>query len=809
MTSSNSFSELIDAVADALIIVDQQSRILWCNQKVTHILGYNVEEILEKSLDMLLPKELREAHAMFIGRYFSHPVSRPMGYSRPLRALTKSGKTIKVSIALSPIEWNRTHCAVATLRCHHSEQETTATLESVKDLFNESQSIAHVGAWDWDVQSNTLHWSEQIFHIFGLAPYLESPSYDTFISLIHPEDRVSVEAAIEDALTSDTPYLISHRVTRQDDSVRHVIERGRVYRNKAGEPIRMIGTVQDVTDDYNYHMQLKIADSVFKHAFDGAISTDNQLHIIRANPAFERMSSYRAQELEKQSLTKIIPGLKSSTIMDAVHKAGYWHGVLQCHDAEGDIFPAHLSISKIDDEAGPGIKFYVVTLTDISSIKLHEKQLQKLAYYDSLTSLFNRSYFIQKASALIKQSKRDNKGLAILFIDLDGFKEVNDTQGHQEGDRILTNIATKLDSLMQRDDLLSRFGGDEFVVLQQTNDRDSINELATSILRALTVTCDYGIYSYRITASIGIALYPQHGRNELELIKKADIAMYKAKYAGKNQFMFYVEEYGREKTDRLKLISDLDKAIQLDQIALFLQPIVMSRNESPSYFEALARWEHSEASPIPPSEFIPIAEETGLIIPLGKNLLSKVRLFMDQWYERQGKDVSVSFNLSVSQLYAPDLIQTVTEIFQSNRNLYKNLVFEITESSVMNQLDEARTELLKLKKLGCAIAIDDFGTGYSSLSYLSRLPIDVVKIDRSFVQNISERAENGSICRAIVSLSHALKLDVIAEGIETIKEYLELKDMNCDKVQGYLFGRPSPVQVIIDNIPDKKTASRS
>ncbi len=799
--SENNYSGLVNAVSDALLVVNRKGEILWCNQQVKTLLNYQVSELTGKPLDTLLPQEFKEAHAVMLNQYFRHPISRPMGFSRPLEALTHSGKPLKVAIALAPIEWATEQCALAMLRCHHLDKSAVGSFESVRELFDDSQSISHIGAWDWDIEQRELFWSDQVFAMYGIDKSQGTPDYDAYLSLIHKDDRDAVKASAEAALTQNTPYLVSHRIVRGDMTVRHVIERGKVYRNHHGKPIRMSGTVQDVTDDYNYHMQLKIANSVFKHAFDGAINNDSKLNIIRTNPAFERMCGYRTSELCHSNLTDLIPELNSGVVMNAINRQGYWRGPLQCHKADGGTFPVHLSVAKIEDEAGPGTKFFVVTLSDISSIKKHEKQLQKLAYYDPLTSLYNRSYFIEKVSEFISTASGLSSGCAVLFIDLDGFKEVNDTQGHQEGDRLLVEIAEKLSRIVGEKGLLSRFGGDEFVILQKSENQADISHLAQMILDALSFTCDYGMYSFAITASIGIALYPMHGHNELELIKKADIAMYKAKYAGKNQFTFYLEEYGREKTDRLKLISDLEKAIHQQQVHIFLQPIVSSRNEVPFYFEALARWDHPETGPVSPAEFIPIAEETGLIIPLGLCLLRQVKEFMTAWRHNHLSEVKVSFNLSVSQLYDASLHSSVEEIFSTgeDKSMLNNLVFEITESSVMDKLDKARSDLLKLKKLGCSIAIDDFGTGYSSLSYLSRLPIDVVKIDRAFVRNITQNTENGSICRAIVSLSHSLRLEVIAEGIETEQEYLELKDMRCDKVQGYLIGRPAPAAEALKN----------
>lgn len=544
LSSGNEFEVLINSVCDALIIVDSKGEVIWSNRQLFDLLGYTVDEIVGCNISLLLPEEFRDAHKVLLAQYFNRPSSRPMGYSRPLSAISKFNKSVAVDIALSPIRWKGQECALASLRENSTGTQGHASHTEIQQLLDESQSIAYIGAWDWNILKDTLHWSDQIFKIFGVDKRTFTPSYSAFLSFVHYQDRAIVEDAVKQALENDSPYKAHHRIVSNDNALRHVVERGKVYRDEQDNPIRMIGTVQDVTSEYNHQMQLKLAESVFRHSFDGAISTDRAFRILRANPAFERMSGHRSNDLERISLAEIIPGIKEEFISNQLNDSGHWRGALECQRANEETFPVHLSIARIDDEFSSSSKYYVVTLTDISSIKMHEEQLRKLAYFDPLTSLYNRSFFIEKTSQAIELCQRKNRSLSILFVDLDGFKEINDTKGHQEGDSLLVDIALKLSQVVQDRGLLARFGGDEFVVLLHTGNISRVTKLANEMLDVLSFTKEYSSYSYKVTASVGIALYPKHGSSEQDLIKKADIAMYKAKYAGKNRLMFYQEEFG-------------------------------------------------------------------------------------------------------------------------------------------------------------------------------------------------------------------------------------------------------------------------
>lgn len=791
---------LLDALPDALVVLNDQGMIEWANANMTALSGYAIAQLVGHALDRLIPDEYLASFHQFAQPFFNLPAPGAHHDRQTFSMLTQDQKTLTVKIQLSALQWQSKPCALLSIRQDNAPPLYEKTFEEVKSLFDESQAIAKIGAWEWHIKTGALHWSDQIYRIFGVDKLHFGASYEAFLAFVHPEDRTEVESSVAKALTEDAPYFVQHRIVRQDHSICYVVERAKVYRDASGAPQRMVGTVQDITDEYHYQIQLKLADSVFKHAYDGAISTDDNLNILKVNPAFERISGYSNSALQGIHLSNVVPDVMDSNILAEVTAKGHWRGPMNCVRRNRQVFPAHLSIAKVEDELQRDTKHFVITLTDISSIKRYQQQLEKLSIYDPLTSLFNRSYFIDKTNEAIHSCQREAGAFAVFFVDIDSFKELNDTQGHAEGDRVLLLISQRLADIFDDDALIARFSGDDFVILYRSGDIQRIERKANDILQALSLTREYGSYRYKITASIGIARYPNDGNSAQDLIKTADIAMYKAKASGKNRFLFYEEDFSREKAHRRKLISDLERAVSNHQLQVFYQPKVPCHYSQHAQFEALLRWQHPEMGWVPPLEFIPIAEETGLIVNIGQCVLQQVQAFIERWQRERAQPVTVSINLSPVQLFDPGLLDRILQTVGPDFAQFHCLEFEITESAVIQDISSATAVLKGLRQLGCTISIDDFGTGYSSLSYLSRLPIDTVKIDKSFVRNLPQNQEDSSICHAIVSLAHSLKLQVVAEGIETQEQYWHLQAMGCDAIQGYLFGHPMAADDVLRHI---------
>jgi diguanylate cyclase (GGDEF)-like protein len=426
-----------------------------------------------------------------------------------------------------------------------------------------------------------------------------------------------------------------------------------------------------------------------------------------------------------------------------------------------------------------------------------DQRIQFLATHDDLTRLPNRVMFNQLFERSIKLARRDGNKCAVLFIDLDRFKVINDSLGHSAGDTLLIEVAKRLRNCVRESDVVARLGGDEFVVmLDQISDRDEVAAVARKILAALLLPIILAGHECRTTGSVGIAVFPENGSDSLTLTKNADIAMYLAKEEGKNDFRFFSSEIKSQSIERLMLESDLRHALELDQLTLHYQPKLDVRTGRITGLEALLRWAHPELGDLPPAQFISLAEETGLIIPIGHWVL-KTACAQNMAWQRDGlPSISMAVNLSPRQFLDENLLRDIDEVLISTGMPAHLLQLEITESMVMQNVDRAVKLLDQIQSRGVRLAIDDFGTGYSSMSLMKQFPIDTIKIDRSFVRDLENSSEDRAIAKAIISMGKALGLTVVAEGVETVEQDAFLRGHECDELQGYLFSRPIPAEAI-------------
>jgi diguanylate cyclase (GGDEF)-like protein len=446
---------------------------------------------------------------------------------------------------------------------------------------------------------------------------------------------------------------------------------------------------------------------------------------------------------------------------------------------------------------------------EITDRKRTEEKIQQLAYYDTLTGLPNRQLFLQHLATAIEHAKQKNTKIAALYIDLDNFKRINDTLGHTFGDAVLKTIAERLDHCIRSDDCvtraeadqpgmhLARLGGDEFVaiLLEIENVEDAV-AVAERIRNQLARPVEHLGQEFVVTTSIGVSIYPNDGDDMDTLLKNADVAMYQAKNAGRNSVRFYSGTMSLRSLERLELENELRYAIQRNQLDLHYQPKINLETDELVGVEALLRWQHPERGNIPPSDFIPLAEECGLISSLGEWVLHKACQQVKQWQDRYLRNITMAVNVSSQQFYTSNMADIVLkELFDTGLSP-SSLQLELTETILMNDVNDTISTLTKLQKAGTSLAMDDFGTGYSSLSYLNRLPIDTLKIDRSFVMGLESIQENAAICSAIIAMGHALGMVVVAEGVETEFQKKYLKEQNCDQIQGYLISKPLPAEAL-------------
>lgn len=433
----------------------------------------------------------------------------------------------------------------------------------------------------------------------------------------------------------------------------------------------------------------------------------------------------------------------------------------------------------------------VGTHTDITLEKITEDNLKRMASYDTLTDLPNRKYFVDLLEKSIARAKRKSRRHAVLFLDLDRFKNINDSLGHSTGDKLLIQVAHRLSEVTREGDTVARIGGDEFsILLQEIDCTDQVTEISNRIIEVMQNPFDLQGHRVVISPSIGIVLYPDHAKTPEDLLKKADTAMYHAKRAGGNNYWFFTNEMKISVDRRLQLEEELRYAMENDEIFLNYQPKVSFKTGEIIGMEALARWQRNDSKMVPPNEFIPIAEETGLIIPLGEDILYKAIRDAKRWNDAGLMTLKISVNISARQFSQEDLPEKINRALQLAQLSPEQLELEITEAAAMENLEISINFMEKIKNYGITLAMDDFGTGYSSLSYLKKFPLDCLKVDQSFIRDMEKSEVNKNIVETVINLAHNLNLEVVAEGVETQEQVTLLAEMGCDTLQGYFFSKP-------------------
>ena len=544
--------------------------------------------------------------------------------------------------------------------------------------------------------------------------------------------------------------------------------------------------------------QLRLYATVFTSASEGMTITDAESRIVAVNPAFCAISGYSVEEVMGKTPAILNSGRQSADFYQKMwaelHSDGHWHGEIWNRRKDGGIYPEWLSIAAVYGEKGEVIN-YIGVFTDISEQKQNEARIHHLAHHDVLTGLPNRLLLEDRVSQGILKSKRSNKPMALIFVDLDRFKNINDTLGHEIGDNLLVQAAQRGLSVLRDTDTLSRQGGDEFVVvLPELDHRQDAMHVTRKLLAALGHPYLLAGHELIVSASAGIALYPDDGQTVSELLRKADAAMYRAKDEGRNTFRFFSAEINTASLGELLLENDLHGAIDRGEVFMYYQPKVDARTGDLIGAEALMRWQHREHGMIPPSRFIPLAEENGLINAFGEWAIRNVCAQQRAWLDAGLLVVPVAVNISAQQFAQQDLPKMVAHVLAEYGIPPQLLELELTESLLMRNASRATQVLQILRNMHVHVSIDDFGTGYSSLSYLKQFPVQSLKIDRSFVCEIGEQGETVKLASAIIAMAHELDLAVIAEGVETEAQSRYLLDHGCDQFQGYLYGRPQPAE---------------
>jgi diguanylate cyclase (GGDEF)-like protein/PAS domain S-box-containing protein len=678
-------------------------------------------------------------------------------------------------------------------------------------MLAESQRLAHIGTWEWDVSSGVVAWSDELYRIYGVEPEEYEPSFEGYLEHVHPDDRERVAATVREALQTHKPYAFEERILRPDGSVLYLRSQGRPVLGPDGEIERLVGACHDITDRRLAEHDLAVAQRRFEMAFRHAPIAKTLVEfrsgravLVDVNPAFCRLLGRSREDLlarDIEDITHPDDRSASTNLLENVLTPEHPSAQLEKRYVRpnGDVVWAQLHATLVTDTEGE--RTYAVTqIVDMTARRQAEEQLAHQALHDVLTGLPNRALIVDRLTQGLGRAARQHTAVAALFLDLDNFKLINDSLGHVVGDELLREVAARLDMILRPSDTVGRFGGDEFVVVcEDLTSRHDAVAIARRIADAFSTPFAFAGREQYITASIGVAVAADRNATAESLIRDADIAMYRAKETGKNRFELFDAGMRERVVQRLAAETELRRGLAEGELLVLYQPVVQVDGDLVAV-EALARWQHPERGLLGPDEFIALAEETGLILQLGAQILDQACQQTASW-RKDGKDVAVSVNLSAKQLAAPDTAELVRSTLKRSGLPAPALCVEITEGGVMHHADEAMRTLEALRRLGVRIAIDDFGVGYSSLSYLKTLPVDVVKLDRAFVQSLPDSKEDKAIVSAVLAVADVMGLTVIAEGVETKRHLAELKRLGCRLVQGYLFGRPQlPDELDLDGL---------
>lgn len=657
----------------------------------------------------------------------------------------------------------------------------------------EAQRLSHTGSWSLDLNNKTVEWSDELYCIFELEPKSIQLSSEYLLTFIHPDDRDIADPNLQ--LTYKNGMFDGiYRLCFDSGKIKYVHEHRELLRDYKGVPIAVQGVIQDVTAQKKAEEELHLYANVFHNSGDSIIITDKENKIIAVNNAFNETTGYTLDELKGKNPKVLSDGSTPSHVYKnmwlGLNSKGFWQGEMNDRKKNGETYPKWMSISVSYSNTGE-VLHYIASFADISERKADQERIHYLAHHDALTGLINRFSLEERLLQAISVAHRNQDKLALMFIDMDRFKNVNDTMGHPAGDALLVEVAQRLKRCVRESDIVARIGGDEFIIVL-TDIEDSLSAAPIARLIVELLGEPYIINNQKVfsSPSIGVSIFPSDGTSVDSLMKNADSAMYHAKELGRNNYQFFTESLNADADERLKLENDLRYAINNKQFELFYQPQVCTSTNKFCGVEALIQWHHSERGIVAPDKFIAIAEETKLIVPLGLWVLEEACRQQSQWQKKYHKRIKMAVNISAQQLQTSELLEKI-EYFMEKFNINAgDLALEITESTAMQDPDNAIKQLRKIRDLGVELAIDDFGTGYSSLAYLKLLPINTLKLDRTFVSDIEFDNNDAEICTAALALAHNLGLNVIAEGVETEAQKDFLISHQCDILQGYYFSKP-------------------
>lgn len=785
---------------DAILVLDIEGKITSMNGQVTTLLGYSINDF-NHSFEKWMDDHTCEKFVHALKKSFYGTSSTFNG-----ELIHVEGNYLPVQLTFIPYQNETTtvfiYCICKDRRPYNNLENEISKLN---DKLQQSQKISNIGSYDYDVLKDQAYWSKQSYNILGIKESDFTPTWENVLKFIHPDDLDNYQKTMKNSIKYGEDFELELRIIKRNGEVRTLYLRTNAVIDEHGKTNRLMGTMQDITEAKATKLLIEEREEQIKSVTDRLqvgiwsfdVKTRKYIFYSKAAGEIHEDNPDTLSDNPFEWLKYVHPD-DLQLVKNSIHDSEIGKEVFQQFriiDAKGNLKWLRTEVYPYFNQEGDVIRVDGI-VHDITDEKNYTEKLEYVVNHDQLTKLPNRLHFEKQLNKQISISKSNQLPFAVFYLDLDRFKYINDTLGHEIGDQLLISFSQRLNSVIGNNTFLARIGGDEFAVYLH-----SINKIEDAVLLAKKIILElekpFYIYDYElyITTSIGISMFPNDGEDSSTLIKNVDIALYKAKESGRNDWQFYSSSMNVEAFKQFQLEKDLRKAITNNEFYLEFQPKVNTLSRKLEGAEALIRWNHPEWGVVSPKEFIPIAEETGYIFKIGDWVVHQVCELLNKWKAQGIPIVPVSVNISAKRIIKADFVQSIKDSIKK-WNLDPSLLeLELTEYSIIRNTENSEKVISELKEFGIKFALDDFGTGFSSLAYLAELNIDTIKIDKSFVDGIGIHQKNESIIKSIIYLSKELGIKVVAEGAETREQLQYLLQHGCHQIQGYVYSKPVKKEV--------------
>lgn len=791
--SEQMYRSLFDNHPDAVYSLDLNGDVTAFNESLVRLFDYDPDMHGISFRQFVAP----ESMSLVLRMFKLAAKGKPQNYN--MTGINRSGEKFDANITNIPIITDNQITGVFGIAKDITElADKERKLQKAEERLNLAQKTADFGYWDYYFKEDSAYWSEHMYEMFGVSKDEFIPSFDYYKDFIHPEDLAPFLKNYHASLEEKTPADLEYRIIRKDGQVRRLHHQSTLILDGDGNPERAVGISRDVTEQREIEDRLAENTEQFKSFYNnsdvGVWSLDPAgKKVLICSDAILAIYGYTKKELyrDPRIWNRSIHPDDMREVMNNQNKISEGNIIKQQYriiTRDGKLKWVSDHLIPIYDENGRLIRLDGI-VADITAQKQAEAQMEFLAYHDYMTGLPNRRLFDQTLNGLFEDKNPEK--FAIMYLDLDRFKHINDTLGHPIGDQVLKEAAERIKASIRKDDFASRMGGDEFAIIAPNVESiEDASRLAAEITGTIQKPYEIEGYELFITASIGISLYPNNGSTPEELARNADAALYHAKQMGKSSHQVYNASMNIESFKKYCLERDMRNALKDDQFYVEFQPKIEPRTHKLAGAEALLRWNHPDWGIVSPMEFIPVAEESGLIVEIGDWVIENVIAKMEEWQKGGLSLVPISINVSGQRFYKNNLAEMIGDLCQKHGISPTLLELELTESSLIHYSDQVLQELEKLGQLKIKLSLDDFGTGFSSLTHLRKFKFNTLKIDKSFTKNIISNLEDATITSSLIDMAHGLNMKVVAEGVEEFEQLDFLKKKGCDEIQGFLFSRP-------------------